>query len=162
MTGGGTVRVVPLMVPPAFIDERSIGFCGAIMTLTTVMVARAQALWLTAYFGHALEADKQHQSRDHFSAAADFDTPVLDPDAVTDSTVLHSRCRKWRYPVGFGLRFPDFVFDAIPYIDMLLKDLGLAFRRKRSWWDELFQPYGPGDYRGLLDEWRIRTSSGGR
>ena len=67
-------------------------------------------------------------------------------------------------------------FDAIPYVDMLLRDLGLDWRRKvkvenaketgfagwravKAWWREVFWPYGPGDYIGLVDEWRATKES---
>jgi len=145
-------RLYRFMVPPAFINERSIGFAGALMSVHTAMIAEAQALWLTAYLAHGLASDRQQQ-RDAKDAVKD----AFDIDAVTESAVLHSRYCKWRYPIGFGLRFPDFAFDAVPYIDMLLRDLGLAWRRKKSGWNELFDPYGPGDYRGLVDEWRVKV-----
>lgn len=146
-------RLYRFMVPPAFINERSIGFSGALMTVHTAMVAQAQALWLTAYFAHGLASDRQQ--RRHSDGAP---KPAFDVDAIMDETVLHSRYCKWRYPVGFGLRFPDFVFDVVPYMDMLLRDLGLVWRRKKGRWSEIFDPYGPEDYRGLVDEWRVKVA----
>ena len=45
-------------------------------------------------------------------------------------------------------------FDSLPYVDLLLKDLGLSRHRKGGWgWRELFVPYDQGDYRGLVAEW---------
>ena len=45
-------------------------------------------------------------------------------------------------------------FDSLPYVDLLLKDLGLSYHRKGGWgWRELFVPYDQGDYRGLVTEW---------
>ena len=45
-------------------------------------------------------------------------------------------------------------FDSLPYVDLLLKDLGLSHHRKGGWgWRELFVPYDQGDYRGLVAEW---------
>jgi len=146
-------RLYRFMVPPAFINERSIGFVGALMTLNTTIVAQAQALWLTAYFAHGLAIDRQQQGH-----AEKGPKPAFDIDAVTDETVLHSRYCKWRYAAGFGLRFPDFVFDVVPYIDMLLQDVGLRSRRKKNGWSELFDPYGPEDYRGMVDEWRVKIA----
>lgn len=157
-------RLYRFMVPPAFINERSIGFSGALMTVHTAMVAQAQALWLTAYFAQGLAPDCQHrqqqqQQQQHMRYTDDGNLePSFDIEAVTDETVLHSRYCKWRYPIGFGLRFPDFAFDVIPYIDMLVQDLGLVWRRKKSAWGELFDPYGPKDYRGLVDEWRVKVA----
>jgi len=44
--------------------------------------------------------------------------------------------------------------DSLPYVDLLLKDLGLSRHRKGGWgWRELFVPYDQGDYRGLVAEW---------
>lgn len=47
---------------------------------------------------------------------------------------------------------PDFVFDAVPYMDLMMRDLGLQANRKQGWKD-VWQPYGPADYRGCVDEW---------
>lgn len=35
-----------------------------------------------------------------------------------------------------------------------MQDLGLPFWRKKNWFKELFSPYGPEDYRGVVREWR--------
>ena len=72
------------------------------------------------------------------------------------SAALHAQYLRWRYPYGRGA--PDFVFDAVPYLDMLLRDLGLEHRRKRGWGGlrevrEVFEAYGPRDYAGLVGEW---------
>ena len=70
-------------------------------------------------------------------------------------TALFNRFGRWRYPMGYGARFPDFVFDGIPYFDLLLSDLGLpSWRKGWSWLGELFGgSYGQADYRGLVAEW---------
>lgn len=141
-------RLYRFMVPPAYINDRSIAYCGMIMSIHTTTCAQAQALWLTAYFSNGLLADRQSRTRQPFPDAA-----------VRWETALHSRFGKWRYPAGYGSRYPDFVFDGVPYIDMLLRDLGVGWLRKGGWgWREWFEPYGPGDYRGLVDEWRIEVS----
>ena len=75
-------------------------------------------------------------------------------DELRRETVLHSRFGRWRYPAGYGARFPDFVFDAVPYLDLLLGDLGLPIYRKTGWVAEATEPYGPEDYRGLVEEWK--------
>lgn len=67
-------------------------------------------------------------------------------------TLLHSRFGKWRYPAGHGSQFPDFVFDAVPYFDLLLGDLGLKVHRKNGWFAEMTDPYGPADYRETVSE----------
>lgn len=57
--------------------------------------------------------------------------------------------------MGYGARFPDFVFDGVPYLDLLLHDLGLcSWRKGWGWFGELFGgSYGQADYRGLVAEW---------
>lgn len=144
-------RLYRFMVPPAYINDRSIAYCGMIMSIHTTTSAQAQALWLTAYFSNRLLSDRQTGKPNPKPFAA---------DAVRWETVLHSRFGKWRYPAGYGSRYPDFVFDAVPYMDMLLRDVGLPWLRKKGRWAEWFEPYGPRDYRGLVDEWRIEVSCG--
>lgn len=122
------------MVPPALIDDRSLGFAGVPMHISTSTVATVQAIWLSAYF--------------------DGQMPIPSHDAVDYESALHSRFGKWRYPAGHGAQYPDFVFDAVPYIDMLLKQLGLQNHRKTGTMNDIFQPYGPEDYKGLVDEFR--------
>ncbi|EXJ71260.1 uncharacterized protein A1O5_05066 [Cladophialophora psammophila CBS 110553] len=139
-------RLYRFMVPPTSINNPSIAFLGILLTIHTVPVAQAQALWTTAYLNGQLPAQQ------------DNPTKSLDPDAVAYETILQTQFGKWRYPGAFGKQFPDFVFDAVPYMDMLLRDIGLRFRRKKSWWAEIWYPYGPEDYKGLVDEWRVKVS----
>ena len=65
------------------------------------------------------------------------------------------------YPHGFAAKFPDFVFDAVPYSDMLLGDLQLKSHRKKGIMAEWFELYGPEDYRDLVAEWRIQRAQRG-
>lgn len=37
-------------------------------------------------------------------------------------------------------------------MDLMMRDLGLQPNRKQGWKD-VWQPYGPADYRGCVDEW---------
>jgi hypothetical protein len=74
-------------------------------------------------------------------------------------TALHTEFGRFRYPGGFGHRNPDFVFDAIPYIDMMLRDLGLTTERKRGLLAQCFHPYGTEDYQGLVEEWKAKQES---
>ncbi|KAL9104171.1 MAG: hypothetical protein Q9163_000870 [Psora crenata] len=146
-------RLYRFMVPSAYINDRSIAYTGMMMSIHTSLCAQAQALWLTAYFSKHLARDFQPRNESSSVAPPDFD-----PDAVRWETILQSQFGKWRYPAGYGQRYPDVAFDAIPYVDMLLRDLGLPWRRKASWWQECFSPYNPKDYRGLVDEWRISNA----
>jgi len=127
------------MAPPSTVlSHHSIAFAGMITTISTPLCASLQALWITAYLDSSL-------SRTASSTAQ-----------AEEQAVLHARFGRWRYPCGYGGRFPDFVFDAVPYLDMLLKDLGLEHRRKGSWLKEIFQAYGPEDYHGIIEEWMVK------
>jgi Pyridine nucleotide-disulphide oxidoreductase len=128
-------RLYRFMVPPALIDDRSIGFAGALMTICTSVVVQAQALWLSAY----------------------FDGKIDPKGDINYETILHSQFCKWRCPVGYGARFPDLVFDGLPYVDMMMLELGLRVHRKNGRTAEWFEPYGPKDYKGLIDEWTDRN-----
>lgn len=149
-------RLYHFMVPPAYINDRSIGYIGMMQSIHTAVSAQAQALWLTAYFSGRLERDGTPLQNGKVAKPATFDR-----EEIRWKTILHSRYGKWRYPGGHGKRYPDIAFDGIPYIDMLLRDLGLKWLRKPSRWSEWFDPYGPKDYEGLVDEWRIEVSRSG-
>lgn len=128
------------MAPPsAVLSDPSIAFAGMITTISTPLCASLQALWITAYLSSSLSLT------------------ALSTAQAEEQAVLHARFGRWRYPCGYGSRFPDFVFDAVPYLDMLLRDLGLEFKRKGSWWKEVFEAYGPEDYEGVVEEWREKN-----
>ena len=133
------IRLARFMVPLSMFKERSIVFLGTTLTFNTVLIAQLQALWATAYFDDKLIEDIE-KSDLHLKW----------------ETALQTQFGKWRYPASFGKRNPDFVFDAVPYMDLLLKDLGLRSHRKSNIFVECFEPYGPSDYRGLVDEWKGR------
>lgn len=123
-------RLFRFMVPPKFTESRDIAFMGCIASVSTSFMSQFQALWVTAFFSNK----------------------VLIPSDFEYQTILHSRFGKWRYPSGFGARYPDTVFDGLPYYDMLLKDIGLKSHRKSGWFWEIFEPYSSKDYIGVVDE----------
>ncbi|KAF2133690.1 FAD/NAD(P)-binding domain-containing protein [Dothidotthia symphoricarpi CBS 119687] len=129
------------IAPPSTLQNRNIVFAGMISTITTSICAQTQALWISAYFDGKLAR-------------------LASPATARWETVLHSRFGKWRYPCGYGDRLPDFVFDAVPYVDMLLKDVGLESHRKKTALAEMTEPYGPEDYRGLVGEWASKYRDG--
>jgi hypothetical protein len=151
------------MVPCSLARERSLAFMGITMTINTTLVAQAQALWITAFFGGELVLRPTERCPPAVRAVdEDADAEKLvdqreDLDLVWE-TALHSQFGKWRYPGGFGKRNPDFVFDAIPYVDLLLKDLGARSVRKSGALGRVLSPYGMEDYRGLVEEWMASNS----
>lgn len=123
------------------LKAKNLAFIGIDFSLHTVVLAQAQALWITAFF-----QDKIPHLRDS----------TIDHGAVRRNTILHSEYQALRRPRiagGAGEKFPDLVFDSITYVDLLLRDLGLKTRRKESWWRDLVVPYSVRDYEGLVREW---------
>ncbi len=84
-------RLYRFMVPPASINTPSIAFLGIVLTIHTVPVAQAQALWITAYLSNQLPSQQRG-------------TPSFDPDVVAYNATLQTQFGKWRYPAAFGRR----------------------------------------------------------
>ncbi|EJT73105.1 hypothetical protein GGTG_09955 [Gaeumannomyces tritici R3-111a-1] len=137
--------------------HRDVAFAGVMMNFDVPMVSHVQALWIQAYFDDALAPGvvPRRLPEDEADDYDDEDDGAEDAEveALKYQTVLHSRFGKWRYPAGHGDKFPDFVFDALPYIDWLVGDLGLRVHRKKNLLAEALQPYGPEDYADLFSEW---------
>jgi cation diffusion facilitator CzcD-associated flavoprotein CzcO len=140
-------RLYRFVVPPALYNERTLAFAGIVQSISTVYIAMAQGLWITAYFdGHdstALAKCREGKERE---------------EKVIWETMLHTQYGKWRCPGGYGSRFPDFVYDGMPYLDLLLRDLGLENKRKGGPWSELSKPYLTSDYAAIVDEWTAKTA----
>ncbi|KZL72561.1 flavin-binding monooxygenase-like protein [Colletotrichum tofieldiae] len=137
------------MVPPSskLLAHRDIAFAGVLMNFTVAMISHVQSLWIDAYLHDQLP----------FVRKATTDPKAL--QKLRYETALHSRFCKWRYPAGHGDKFPDFVFDAVPYIDQLVGDLGLKVYRKNGMIAEASEPYGPEDYKTLVDEWTEKQAT---
>lgn len=142
-------RLYRFLVPPthATSPAPTIAFTGFIWSIPTILVAQTAALWITAYFGGRLPQQlPQNQSQQQ-------------EDQVLWETALDTQYALLRYPGGFGGRFPDLAFDALPYVDHLVGDLGLEVRRKKGgwfwqrWWREAWEHYSVRDYRGVVGEW---------
>lgn len=126
------------MVPAddTHVSGRNLAYAGMISTVSTTILATVQALWICAFFDGKLKREPPAQ------------------DELAKEVMLHTQFARWRYPAGrYGLEVPDLAFDSLPYVDLLLKDLGLRSWRKRSWVRELVEAYSPRDYAGLVDEW---------
>lgn len=130
------LRYYRFIVPSqAMLKKRNLAFAGAVSTVTTAIFSTVQGLWISAYFDGKL--DRMPHSEDE----------------VIDEIMLHTQFEKWRWPCGYGSNLPDFAFDSITYVDLLVNDLGLNCHRKGSYIQELFSPYKPRDYKGLTEEW---------
>lgn len=130
------LRLYRFIVPSGYAFSRSIAWVGAVSTVSTSLCATVQGHWTAAYLSNRLDR-----------------LPSTN-DEITEEIMLHTQWGKWRYPCGYGASLPDFVFEGLPYIDMLLRDLGLKHIRKRSWFAELTEPYAPWDFAGLMEEWQ--------
>lgn len=134
------------MVPASerFLRNRDIAFIGIISNFSNVLTAHLQGLWISAYFSGLL--------------ANDPSTAIGDEDSMLKlryETVLHNRFGSWRYPTDWGNKAPSFIFDAVPYLDLLQRDLGLdPYRKGTGFMAEILDPYGPEDYRNVNEEWR--------
>jgi len=134
------------IAPPA-LQDRTIVFLGMVMNLQTALRSEISSLWAYAYLN-----DKLSKAPVSISTSP---PPHNQDDSIQYDTALFNRFGRWRYPMGYGARFPDFIFDGIPYFDLLLSDLGLrGWRKGWGWLGELFGgSYAQEDYRGLVDEW---------
>ncbi|KAJ5337277.1 monooxygenase [Penicillium brevicompactum] len=133
------LRLARFIVPLGLWDDHSIAFLGALNTFSTSIVAEVQALWALVYLNHGSELH-QHGNK----------------ESRVRETALHTEFCSLRSPMGHGVRTPDFVFEVMPYLDLLLGDLGMSTSRKGSWWEDLFVPHRPRDYAGLVEEWKMR------
>ena len=191
-------RLYRFMAPqPPYFHDRTIAFIGMQINFGVPLTVQAQSLWIAAYFHNqiphlqpgATDTGSPELTPTQYEKIVSEEKPVEDqiptrmtPTATLDqhiraTTLLHTRFIQRRYAWGFGERFPDFVFELMPYLDMLLDDLGLVTSRKlvterrlshSSWinkltsglwsrvkgtWKEVFEPYGKNDYEGLVGEW---------
>ncbi|CAK1365548.1 unnamed protein product [Cercospora beticola] len=125
-------------------NDHSLVYLKTVHCTSNTVLAEIQSLWTFAYLNNF---------------------PLKIPSSSEEiyySTALHSRFGKWRYPWGFAQWYPEFVYDAVPYFDMLLHDLGLRRWGKKSWWREVWEGYTIRDYEGLVDEWKGKEVEVGR
>jgi hypothetical protein len=145
-----------LIVPasPTFLRTKDLAFAGAIMNFSNPITAHLQGLWISAYFDGKLARDPSRAVAGSHNGKAGEEAMTL--ERLQYETVLFNRFGKWRYPTDYAAMYPDFVFEAVPYIDLLMADLGLTVHRKGGWFKEMTDPYGPEDYSDANDEWRTK------
>ncbi|KAJ5397846.1 hypothetical protein N7509_005959 [Penicillium cosmopolitanum] len=127
------------IAPPSLVakGDNSIAYIKMVHSTSNMIIAECQALWAYAYLNGKI---------------------TLNETKVYHQTALLSRYGKHRYPCGFSAWYPEFVYDAIPYVDMLLYDLELNRWRKPTLRKEIFEGYTIHDYRGITQEWlRLQT-----
>jgi hypothetical protein len=122
-------RIVPLADSS---DNHSIAILGQIHTTQTPTIAEIQALWTAAYL------------------LGDISLPS-EPDMVREVAEWNAWTRK-RY-ASVGERYPYALFDWVPYLDRLMRDLGLRTKRHNGVLSDFFLPYSPHCYRGVVDEY---------
>lgn len=128
-----------------FLRARDTAFIGIVSNFSNMITAHLQGLWISAYFAGKLEKDP---------SASLGDKKAM--EQLRYETVLYNRFGKWRYPTDWGSKSPNFIFDAVPYLDLLQRDLGLNIYRKKGFFGELYDSYGPEDYRNVNNEWAAK------
>jgi hypothetical protein len=142
-------RLYRLIAPPTHRFRNSIVFLGATLCISTMTNMNIQALWAAAYLDGKIQGLP-------ISPASPSSPKKSEEELLWDAT-LTSRFGRWRYPTGYGARFPDFVSDAVPYWDLLLGDLGLQSKRKGGGLREVYDPYGPDDFSTIVEEWIAKS-----
>ncbi|KAL2869594.1 flavin-containing monooxygenase [Aspergillus lucknowensis] len=124
-----------------FLRSKNLAFIGMSVSIHAVLIAQAQALWITAFF-----SDK----------VGHLPQETFDAERVRNRAILgrvYGQLRRPRETGGLAGRHADLVFDSLPYVDELLDDVGVTPARKGSWWCELTEAYRVSDYRGIVQEW---------
>ena len=158
------------IAPPQNNAQRDIVFLGMMTSFQTLLRAEISALWAYAYLNDQLSPEHLETLSNNTSpspslAGSEARTNPLpseekdteDSGWLYDASLL-SRFGYWRYPMGYGSRYPDVMFDVLPYFDLLLKDLGLRrWRKGWGWFGEVVwgaAGYLRGDYIGVVEEWK--------
>ena len=114
-------RLYRLIAPPllAANGDRSLAFAGQGANISHTIKSAITGIWIYAFFNDKLAIDPRRD---------------LGEEKVAYESALLQRWSYRRHTYGFGQRFVDFVWDAIPWNDVLLKDLGMNPRRKKGSW----------------------------
>ncbi|KAM0228643.1 hypothetical protein ACHAPO_010615 [Fusarium lateritium] len=145
------------MVPGTaeFLRTKDLAFTGYSTNFSNGTCAHIQGLWISAFFDGTLARDPSS------AVASESDSKggggkAMSLSEVHWQTILHNRFGKWRYPKETGSKSPDFIFEAVPFMDMMMADLGLVVHRKKGWFKEMTEPYGPEDYETINEEFATR------
>ena len=154
-------------VVPPLVKEKNLVFLGMMHNFQGSLTSEITALWAYAYMKGDLSrslrmsTEKQYIAWDGASKETAQKTEEEEEEeekSILYETALFNQFTFWRGPYGMGARHPDFVFDIIPFFDLLLQDLGLnSWRKGWGWVGEVFGgAYMAADYRGLIDEWKMK------
>ena len=126
------------LAPPSQVctGTRSFVFLSNLSSSQTMTKCELTSLWAYGYLFNALRVQPRTDSEVMYEAA------------------LWSRFGKWYRPTGMQGNIADFFHDAMPYYDLLLRDLGLKSWRKRSGYlSEIFGFWYEVRDLGIIDEW---------
>ena len=143
---------------PPLLKEKNLIFSGMLHSYNTTTVAEILSVWAYAYMNGKLSEPTKALSENINKAWVSEDkSHEVDgfEDAILYETALFNRSGALRYPYGFSMWYPDFVFDGLCYWDLLVQDLGVrSWRKGWGFLGEVFGgSYGLSDYIGLADEW---------
>lgn len=164
------------LVPPLH-QEKNLVFLGVFANIQGAITNHLFGLWAFAYMNGELDrlprilstttASTTSRGREPLTTTNGAsretkDEMTTETKGLLYETALFNRFGLWRSPYGYGARYPDFVFDCVPFFDLLLQDLGLnSWRKGWGWIGEVFGgPYLPRDYDGLVDEWKHKRNVG--
>lgn len=155
-----TPMLYHFMVPGTaeFLRTKDLAFAGQVTNFSNVICAHIQGLWISSFFHGKLTRDPSSAVMPPDVDVGKMEQSAMTLDEVHWQTVLHNRFGKWRYPKDAGAKHPDFVFEAVQYLDMMMADMGLKVHRKGGWLKEITDPYGPEDYRDINDELNAKFS----
>lgn len=129
------------------IRYHDIAFLGLTCNLSAMTTAHIGGLWISAYLHGQLTNNPSIISADKTAY-----------EKLQYENVLYNRFGHWRHPVDWDRKAPCFVFDAVTYFSILLRDLGLKTHRKGNLFKEIVSAYGVEDYRGINNEWAAARS----
>ncbi|CAF3646744.1 unnamed protein product [Fusarium graminearum] len=146
------------MVPGTaeFLRTKDLAFTGYSTNFSNGTCAHIQGLWISAFFDGKLARDPGSAVASEVDGDEMVNGKSMKLEEVHWQTILHNRFGKWRYPKDTGSRSPDFIFEAVPFMDMMMADLGLVVHRKKGWFKEMTEPYGPEDYATINEEFGAR------
>ena len=152
------------IAPPA-VTTRDLVFLGFVQQIQGPLRSEISSIWAYAYMYDKLRGPLKSVAKPSTPLHLGQTLPTEEQlpaaekgkfDEIMYDTALFNRFGKWRTPWGFGATYPDLAFDSIPYLDLLLRDLGLSSWRKGWGWlgEMLGGGYDQADYRGLVEEWK--------